>query len=835
MNPFKINFNIGRQTLPSSKTENLIDIMRANRLDPIHNYTQNNSIKFMGDVQPTIQNQPVKGGTNIVNPAINEVRKIPFISDRRRTPVKTENRRKDVQATEALWDIRNNTSLNNATKVMPNYYQEKLKESARGKVRMTNTAETMRVQYQNPEEAFYLTGDTRKDSYIKPENYNFENYSIGSKDTGILRFSDLSVPNSTTMNNINNQTPSYNPFLPQSSQNKSDFSKTSYPDERMTRYSGERKYMTKGDRILRAADLAKSEMLKERRQLQAQAHDSLTGNRHAPRMYGADIANGINTTNSYNNSNMNFTDNNNINNINNMNFTNNMKKPTEIKIARVKETPEIKNETLNQFEFNSDKVLGNGLGDVIPIDHAESYVPRTNDLNRQSQIQQNISTYYGPAIEHITTKLNDQDIIRKIYAEQFGNNPIIQKSSNPINRFVDNIKSWLGLSETFERVNVNDDFRKKYGNIDAKNFETIITNISELIRDDSLSLQQRQAFNTDLRTQIKEYLENYNDSIKQDLVIQDILNNIAERCIINRNGIRKFDEDKFIEQILQNNDINNRLDELKIRTARNLMTEDKYMYLRNICEEYDIGLMSSWVDEKISELNEEFNLRQFKVKQYYTERGVKEEYSDDLKQYNTIMKPVSVLMNGNDEITRTILCKADEDKVMLLQRRDRMNESQYYLMKLEPEELINVLGMERKDLKLDPRIKDIYDLNFEEHVKLANYIDRVKNKDFIMVTKNAIHPYQRDLLDDDKVIKNVGVISNVMLGDDFNDSKNKRKNQNIIEHSQNIASFKGDGNNLKIHNQYCINENDSKNINLKNRKQNEMNPQEMYKTFGDML
>jgi hypothetical protein len=284
----------------------------------------------MGDVQPTIQHQPVKGGTNIINPGINEVRKIPFISDRRRTPVKTENRRKDVQATEALWDIRNNTSLNNATKVLPNYYQEKLKESARGKVRMTNTAEAMRVQYQNPEESFYLTGDTRKDSYIKPENYNFENYSVGSKDTGIMRFSDLSIPGSNnhdrSMNNINISTPSYNPFLPQTSQNRSDFSKTSYPDERMTRYSGERKYMTKGDRIMRAADLAKSETLKERRQLQAQAHDALTGNRHAPRMYGADIANGIHTTNSYSSS-----------NLNNMSFNN--KKPTEIKIARVKETP----------------------------------------------------------------------------------------------------------------------------------------------------------------------------------------------------------------------------------------------------------------------------------------------------------------------------------------------------------------------------------------------------------------------------------------------------------------------------------------------------------------
>jgi hypothetical protein len=311
-------------------------------------------------------------------------------------------------------------------------------------------------------------------------------------------------------------------------------------------------------------------------------------------------------------------------------------------------------------------------------------------------------------------------------------------------------------------------------------------------------------------------------------MIQDVLNDIAERCVVNQNGIRRLDEDKFIEEILSNQFINNRLDELKIRSARNLMSDDKYMYLRNVCEEYDIGLMSSWVDEKIEELSK-FGTRQMKVKQYYTERGVKEEYSDDLKDSYMIMKPVSVLMNNSNEVVRTMLCKSDDNKFMLLQRRDRLSDTQYNLMKIEPEELMNILSFKR-ELKTDPRIKDVYDLNFEEHVKLANYIND-KSNNIIITTKKAIHPYQRDLLNDDELIQNIGVISNVMLNDV---SEKKRKNNNVIEHSKNISAFKGNDDDLIIHNQYCINEN-SKNINLKNRKQNEMNPQEMYKTFGDMM
>lgn len=855
-----INFNVGRGTFPSSNAENWLDIMRASRQDPIHNYTYNSSLKGVGDVKTPLEYQAVQGGFNLMNPAIQTVRQIPLVSDKHRYPVKYENKRKDKQATEALFDIRNNTSLNNATRVLPNYYLDKLKESARGKVRMSNTAEAMRVQYSNEPENYtqYLTGDARADTYISTPQYSMESFNVGSKDDGLLRFADLSYPGSSSnfgtgaRSRVENA--SYNPFLPQSSLNKSHSSPgtPAYPDERMTRYSGERKYMTKGDRILMAADLAQSDLAKERRQLQAQAQDSLNKAGHAPRMYGADLSKGINTLSSYS-------------------LVNSMKdkgilrsgevsRDRGMKYAGLKETPDVQQFSDDQFNFQSDRILGNGLSQDITnvssrrMPEVESYVPRSHDFNRQTQIQQNIDTYYEPGISKIRKELNDEDIIRKLYAEQFGNNPHNQKAVEDkglINKFIDTFKGWFGAKdeseEAFTRIYNSPDSRKQNGNISAKTFQETVKNLELLLKDDSLSIQQRQAFDKDLRTQIKEYLEDYNDSIKQDLIIHKALNNIAERCIILKDNQRILDEDKFVKEILQSNEIMDRLDELKIRTAKNLMTEDKYIYLRNVCEEYDADIISNWIDDKVDELSTNFNYRKIKIDPYYTERGVKENYIEEggllENKLIEVVKPISVLMNGNDVVTRGILIKdVDKDKYMLLQRKEYSDNSQEYLIsKLEPDEITKILNVDAKKLKHDPRFGDVIDLTFEDHIKLNAYVDKVIDKDFIITSKNPIHPYQRDLLDDDSNILKAGVISNVLLSNDeyankFINKEKYRNSENIIEHSKNIAAFKGNNDDLRIYNQLeYMNKNVNDRVNVSGRSQNEYDQKKVYKKFGDLM
>ena len=855
-----INFNVGRGTFPSSNAENWLDIMRASRQDPIHNYTYNSSLKGVGDVKTPLEYQAVQGGFNLMNPAIQTVRQIPLVSDKHRYPVKYENKRKDKQATEALFDIRNNTSLNNATRVLPNYYLDKLKESARGKVRMSNTAEAMRVQYSNEPENYtqYLTGDARADTYISTPQYSMESFNVGSKDDGLLRFADLSYPGSSSnfgtgaRSRVENT--SYNPFLPQSSQNKSHYSPgtPAYPDERMTRYSGERKYMTKGDRILMAADLAQSDLAKERRQLQAQAQDSLNRAGHAPRMYGADLSKGINTLSSYSL----------VNSMKDKGIlqSGEMSRDRGMKYAGLKEIPDVQQFSDDQFNFQSNKILGNGLSQDITnvssrrMPEVESYVPRSHDFNRQTQIQQNIDTYYEPGISKIRKELNDEDIIRKLYAEQFGNNPHNQKAVEDkglINKFIDTFKGWFGAKdeseEAFTRIYNSPDSRKQNGNISAKTFQETVKNLELLLKDDSLSIQQRQAFDKDLRTQIKEYLEDYNDSIKQDLIIHKALNNIAERCIILKDNQRILNEDKFVKEILQSAEIMDRLDELKIRTAKNLMTEDKYIYLRNVCEEYDADIISNWIDDKVDELSTNFNYRKIKIDPYYTERGVKENYIEEggllENKLIEVVKPISVLMNGNDVVTRGILIKdIDKDKYMLLQRKEYSDNSQEYLIsKLEPDEIMKILNVDPKKLKHDLRFGDVIDLTFEDHIKLNAYVDKVIDKDFIITSKNPIHPYQRDLLDDDSNILKAGVISNVLLSNDeyankFINKEKYRNSENIIEHSKNIAAFKGNNDDLRIYNQLeYMNKNVNDRVYVSGRSQNEYDQKKVYKKFGDLM
>ena len=247
------------------------------------------------------------------------------------------------------------------------------------------------------------------------------------------------------------------------------------------------------------------------------------------------------------------------------------------------------------------------------------------------------------------------------------------------------------------------------------------------------------------------------------------------------------------------------------------MTDDKYIYLRNVCEEYDADIISNWLDDKVDELNNDFNYRKIKTDPYYTERGVKENYNNGLLENKLveITKPISVLMNGNDEVTRGILIKdIEKDKYMLLQRKEYSEGKQEYLIsKLEPDEVMKILEIDTPNkIKMDTRYDDIVDLTFEEHVKLLN--------------------------DDSNILK-AGVISNVVLGGSANEFVNKEKyrnNQNIIEHSGNIASFKGDNSNLRIYNQLeNINKNVNDRVNLSGRTQNEYDQRKVYKKFGDMM
>lgn len=498
-----MNFKEGRGILPSSQTENLIEQIRLSKMDPNHNYTMAQVMKGIGDVKQPVVNQVVQGGFNVINPEITgDIKQLPHVSERHRWEVKTENKRRDTQALEYIYDWRNNTPLNNEGKVQPGYYQNKLNASAKSKIRMSNTADAMRVQYPGPDSSIAGMGEYIPEGLngiaglatTKPEKFEMS-ATRGANTTnmqeGTLSFSDLGLSGNHSQiklgpqferidtykdSDIPVEVPSYNPFLNGSSGNISKYQE-SYPDERQTQYSGERNYMTKGDRIMAAVELAKSQRNIERRQLQEQANHALNGTVRSARTIGSEFGRGINVGATYNN-------------------------------------PEYEQPDIQQAinPNNRQKV--------------EHFVDRSHDLNRQQNIQQNVQVYYGPGLEQIKHEVADNEIQRKLYDNDEGDKPGL------FHAFIEGFKCLFWSDDSTKEIHDRRDFQ---------NYN---------------DLEIRQIF----KSEGAEWL--LNDPIIHDEVIKIITQRRLTKEQGKRDGII---DSEFIESLLHVPIIQNRLKELEQR------------------------------------------------------------------------------------------------------------------------------------------------------------------------------------------------------------------------------------------------------------------------------
>ena len=213
----------------------------------------NNDLFVVGNVSQNALNQIVpNSNVTFVNPQLNGPMRIPNIPTKQnRVLTKYENKRRSTETQEALYDWRNNVSLNNSTRVPANYYQNKLTETAKNKVR---------------------------NKYMM-ENYGtqFKEFNTDACEKNISYDTNQLPQNGLFTSKVNISTPTYNPLLPISDSNKPNSFETSFPDERMTHQGGDRTYTTKGDRLLNAHKIATSTQMKERNQLQIEANNALKG------------------------------------------------------------------------------------------------------------------------------------------------------------------------------------------------------------------------------------------------------------------------------------------------------------------------------------------------------------------------------------------------------------------------------------------------------------------------------------------------------------------------------------------------------------------------------
>ena len=256
-----------------------LDKLIKAKTNPITNMTMDASVNAIGSVIPNANYQITPNSPMaMLNPQINGPMNLPkIVNSKYNYPTKYNNKRRNTTDQIALYDWRNNTSLNNSTKVPANYYQEQLTKRAKDKVITKQMASGYSTQYAGSFNEF------SKEAFDKLNNYN-QKFNI----------SDLQMKDGNFILNYSNgvEVPSYNPLLPKSKQNQP-INDPSYPDERMTHYIGERPYTTKGDRQLQAREMATSERMKERRQLQTEAEQALWGTPKAPRQSNPNIGMGI--------------------------------------------------------------------------------------------------------------------------------------------------------------------------------------------------------------------------------------------------------------------------------------------------------------------------------------------------------------------------------------------------------------------------------------------------------------------------------------------------------------------------------------------------------------
>lgn len=663
-------------------------------MDPNHNYTMAQVMKGMGDVKQPVVNQVVQGGFNIINPEITgDIKQIPHVSDRHRWEVKTENKRRDTQALEYIYDWRNNTPLNNEGKVMPGYYQNKLNASAKSKIRMSNTADAMRVQYAGPDTSEFGLSERITEGLngiaglatAKPEKFEAQQNQLAE---GTLSFTDLGLGGNHSQVKINSnlgydvpvETPTYNPFLNGSSGNISKYQE-SYPDERQTRYGGERNYMTKGDRIMAAVDLAKSQMNIERRQLQEQANHALNGTVRAARTIGSSLDKGINIGSVYNN-------------------------PTY-------EQPDAINAMYDEVKQS---INPNNRQKV------EHFVDRSHDLNRQQDIQQNVQAYYGPGLKQIKHEVANNEIRRKLYDNDEGDKPGLFQA------FVEGFKCLFWSDSSDKQVRNRLDVKDK-----------------------------------DTRGKIDEYVE----TLTADPIIKnEVIRFITERHLSEQRGERVYTDDEFVEQILQSPTLQERLKELSKRSRinddiREIIKDFERLFIANTIETYE---MTAKRKKDLTKL-------------YFMNHGIKTEFNPEIIKNEIITEPISVLSLDGETVIRTMLCKNLNGHggidYHILQIRKSVGENgnyEYVLSSIGNDEIEHIL---RKNVNEDIRWNgDIAELSFEDHVKINAAVD--EGSVMSMTASKPLHPYQRDILNNNEALKNY-CFSNIT--DDFDDLEERERLQ----------------------------------------------------------
>lgn len=473
--------NEGRSYFPSTVTESLVDKMRLNKARPISNYMQNEVIKSTGDVTINNPNQPVGGGLVFSNLQVNgPTRQPPIVQTKSRVMNKYENKRIDAPVNEGLYNWRSNETRSG---YKYNHIQEQLEQRAKNKVfnkpmynyqtqpnridsKDKGTANGTYIPYMFDNIQIGGINQSFNNPAIEQVNRtsfkdNFEEGTIRIIEDGDMGFGSLMQQQMKTNPLLHGQF-SGNSLLTglrQSEQGNTPYRiqtdrsinyGTTYPDERMTRYSGERPYTTSGDRQLAARNLATSQANQERRQLQSAAYASLEGIARAPRKNVPNMSQGINDD--YQDVSV-ITNNNSVYNVDRAGRNtdragrNTTRQSDTEPMAREKyiARDSLVNRTVLLNPRYGESKLGNTQNELInPIYPQGSFANRSDKIDRLTMVQPQSRVNTQRIIEEVQRNTYENDTKRKIYEDD---GPTLFQQSK-----VDRTR----VLEDIDRTNMND-------------------------------------------------------------------------------------------------------------------------------------------------------------------------------------------------------------------------------------------------------------------------------------------------------------------------------------------------------------------------------------------
>ena len=157
------------------------------------------------------------------------------------------------------------------------------------------------------------------------------------------------------------------------------------------------------------------------------------------------------------------------------------------------------------------------------------------------------------------------------------------------------------------------------------------------------------------------------------------------------------------------------------------------------------------------------------------------------------------------------------------------------MAKVDPEEVAKILRREKID-DLNLRFNgNIANLDFNDYVYINEYLES-KPFEFTQ-TKNPIHPYQRDILDDDELVFN-NCIGNVKINESIGVKKKTKKEYK--DKAFNISTFRDDKSliipqNPKLRDDFIESEQTGRIYTSTRIGASDRNPKIIYKKFGDLM